>query len=236
MTKVKKVFDKKRANANDAYKERDYKWVAKKILKTQKKLGKIKSMNVKIESLSESRRDRLKQTGILVGATLASAAIASTAAGIFTAKAAADPTKKVPYTKGKPFSSLKAKGQATFSKQNLNNFKTGTTAVAKHVALPYAAGAAAGVALRNQVIEHNRRNVVIHVKYAYGERMFVVFQLKPKYEKQGIENVIFNNVKKEIVKLKERDEFPAKEDVQSPLEYKTLVLESMLLDTMLGED
>ena len=90
-------------------------------------------------------------------------------------------------------------------------------------------------ALKNQVVDRNKRNVVIHVKYKYGERMFVVFQLKEKYENKGIENLIFNNVKNNIAKLKSRDTFPVREDVQSLTEQKTLILESMLIDTVLGE-
>ena len=52
---------------------------------------------------------------------------------------------------------------------------------------------------------------------------------------KGIENLIFNNVKNNIAKLKSRDTFPAREDVQSLTEQKTLILESMLIDTVLGE-
>ena len=47
--------------------------------------------------------------------------------------------------------------------------------------------------------------------------------------------LIFNNVKNAINKLKSRDTFPAREDVQSLTEQKTLILESMLIDTVLGE-
>lgn len=216
MTKVKKVYSGKRqflngatintgiasSNVKKAYKERNYMWVAKKILKLQKKLGAIKSMNVKVESLSESREDRLKQTGVLLGAYLGTAAIMAGEAGVI-------------------------------AKLNNNSFKSGALTSARSTG---AGLGAAGIAtLKNQVIDRNKRNVVIHVKYKYGERMFVVFQLKPKYENQGIENIIFKNVKNAINTLKSRRNFPAREDVQSFTEQKTLILESMLIDTVLGE-
>lgn len=216
MTKVKKVYSAKRqflngatintgvasSNVKKAYNERNYMWVAKKILKLQKKLGAIKSMNVKVESLSESREDRLKQTGVLLGAYLGTAAIMAGEAGVI-------------------------------AKANNNSFKSGALTSARSTGAGL--GAAGIAALKNQVIDRNKRNVVIHVKYKYGERMFVVFQLKPKYENQGIENIIFKNVKNAINTLKSRRNFPAREDVQSFTEQKTLILESMLIDTVLGE-
>lgn len=246
MTKVKKVYSGKRqflnasmintgvasSNVKKAYKERNYMWVAKKILKLQKKLGAIKSMNVKVESLSESREDRLKQTGVLLGAYLGTAAIMAGVGGVANAKLFSN-GERPEHVKGKPFTNLANKGKATFSKYNINNFKSGALSSARSTGggIP-AVGIAA---LKNQVIDRNKRNVVIHVKYKYGERMFVVFQLKSKHENQGIENIIFNNVKNAINKLKSRDTFPAREDVQSLTEQKTLILESMLIDTVLGE-
>ena len=216
MTNVKKVYSGKRqflnaatintgvasSNVKKAYKERNYMWVAKKILKLQKKLGAIKSMNVKVESLSESRKDRLKQTGVLLGAYIGTAAIMAGEAGVI-------------------------------AKANNSSFKSGALTSARSTGAGL--GAAGLATLKNQVIDRNKRNVVIHVKYKYGERMFVVFQLKPKYENQGIENIIFKNVKNAINTLKSRRNFPAREDVQSLTEQKTLILESMLIDTVLGE-
>ena len=216
MTNVKKVYSGKRqflnaatintgvasSNVKKAYKERNYMWVAKKILKLQKKLGAIKSMNVKVESLSESRKDRLKQPGVLLGAYIGTAAIMAGEAGVI-------------------------------AKANNSSFKSGALTSARSTGAGL--GAAGLATLKNQVIDRNKRNVVIHVKYKYGERMFVVFQLKPKYENQGIENIIFKNVKNAINTLKSRRNFPAREDVQSFTEQKTLILESMLIDTVLGE-
>ena len=248
MTKVKKVYSGKRqffnaatsfnagvasSNVKKSYNERNYMWVAKKILKLQKKLGAIKSMNVKVESLSESRKDRLKQTGVLLGAYLGAAAIGAAANGVVKAKLLSN-GERPEHVKGKPFTNLANKGKSTFSKDNINNFKSGAVNYA------LATGPGVGVApaadvLRNQVIDRNKRNVVIHVKYKYGERMFVVFQLKAKYENKGIETRIFNNVKNVINKLKSSGTFPVREDVQSLTEQKTLILESMLIDTVLGE-
>ena len=247
MTKVKKVYSGKRQFLNAAtfssgvasdkvtkpYNERNYMWVAKKILKLQKKLGAIKSMSVKVESLSESRKDRLKQTGVLLGAYLGSAAIMAGVSGAARARLLSDGVKPE-HVKGKPFTNLANNGKATFSTNNINNFKDGALSSAKVSAATTAAVAGMST-LKNQVADRNKRNVVIYVKYKYGERMFVVFQLKAKYENKGIENLIFNNVKNNIAKLKSRDEFPVREDVQSLTEQKTLILESMLIDTVLGE-
>lgn len=248
MTKVKKVYSGKRqffnaatslnagvasSNVKKPYNERSYMWVAKKILKLQKKLGAIKSMNVKVESLSESRKDRLKQTGLLIGSYLGTAAITAGVSGVAKAKLFSN-GERPEHVKGKPFTNLANKGKATFSKDNINNFKSG--AVNSALTSGVGVGAATTVdVLKNQVIDRNKRNVVIHVKYKYGERMFVVFQLKPKYENKGFETLIFNNVKNAINKLKSRNTFPAREDVQSLTEQKTLILESMLIDTVLGE-
>lgn len=249
MTKVKKVYSGKRqffnaattlnagvasSNVKKPYNDRNYMWVAKKILKLQKKLGAIKSMNVKVESLSDSRKDRLKQTGVLIGSYLGTAALMAGASGVAKAKFLSN-GERPEHVKGKPFTNLANKGKATFSKDNINNFKSGALSSARKTGAGLGAAATVDV-LKNQVIDRNKRNVVIHVKYKYGERMFVVFQLKPKYENKGVETLIFNNVKNAINKLKSRDTFPAREDVQSLTEQKTLILESMLIDTVLGDD
>ena len=49
--------------------------VALKILSAQKKMGALKGINLKVMSLDDSRKERLKKAGILVGAGLAGAAL-----------------------------------------------------------------------------------------------------------------------------------------------------------------
>ena len=55
--------------------------IAIKILKKQKKMGKIKSVSVKVLSISDSRKERLKKAGILVGATAFTSALVGAAFG-----------------------------------------------------------------------------------------------------------------------------------------------------------
>ena len=49
--------------------------VALKILTAQKKMGALKGINLKVMSLDDSRKERLKKAGMLVGAAIAGAAL-----------------------------------------------------------------------------------------------------------------------------------------------------------------
>ena len=49
--------------------------VALKILTAQKTMGALKGINLKVMSLDDSRKERLKKAGMLVGATIAGAAL-----------------------------------------------------------------------------------------------------------------------------------------------------------------
>ena len=56
-------------------------YVAKKILRKQRRLGAIKGITVKVLSLSESRKKRMKELGILAGAYIAASAVGAVSTG-----------------------------------------------------------------------------------------------------------------------------------------------------------
>ena len=64
--------------------EGSFESVARRILKTQRKLGALKGLSVSTMSLSDSRKDRLKKAGLFSVAAITGAALAG--AGVHTAK------------------------------------------------------------------------------------------------------------------------------------------------------
>ncbi len=58
---------------------KNFEWVAKRILKSQKKLGTLKGLKVNVLSLSDSRKKYLKQAGLFAVTTVPAAALATIA-------------------------------------------------------------------------------------------------------------------------------------------------------------
>ena len=182
--------------------------LAVKILKGQKKLGALKGLSVKTLSLSETRKNRLKEIGLFSVVSLSGLALM--AAGIVGADKGADV----------------ARGAAAVGAG------AGYGAGMAGAAL---AGASTGVAM----VYRNRRSVCIEAKYAYGTKLYLVFQADPEQLKSGVDKDILKFVTKRVSVLKNSNSWKVKEDV-SMFELDYAILEDLILEevteTQLTED
>ena len=203
------------SHANNGNGIEEFDRLAVKILNGQKKLGVLKSLSVKTLSLSETRKNRLKEIGLFSAVTLSGMAL--TAAGIIG-------FNKVKGTgKGPSFVRGVAAGSAF----------TGYGAAMTGATL---AGASTGVAM---VYRRNRRSVCIEAKYAYGTKLYLVFEADPEQVKSGVDKDILKFVTKRVSVLKNSNSWKVKEDV-SMVELEYAVLEDLILEevteTQLTED
>ena len=188
--------------------------LAVKILKGQKKLGALKGLSVKTLSLSETRKNRLKEIGLFSAVSLSGLAL--TAAGI------------VGYDKVRGT----GKGADVARGAVAGGAYAGYGAGMAGAAL---AGASTGVAM----VYRNRRSVCIEAKYAYGTKLYLVFQADPEQLKSGVDKEILKFVTKRVSVLKNSNSWKVKEDV-SMLELDYAILEDLILEevteTQLTED
>ena len=194
------------------FKEGSFENVARRILKTQKKLGKLKGVTVSALSLSDSRKNRLKSAGLFSAVALSGAALAGAGivAGVGAAKGAGFANKinksayksntakekaarvaKMGYYGAKtefqtaPHKARMAKADALNKVDSLegNKKKAVLGGAAFAGASALSGGAiAAGVALSKQ-------QVIVEAKFAYGTKLFHVYnatkeEVEAKVDKQ----------------------------------------------------
>lgn len=238
--------------------------VALKILSAQKKMGALKGINLKVMSLDDSRKERLKKAGILVGVGLAGVALgftdemygdkikAKVGSGVNRAKGTkAGAGLAGGYSKAKGFAGEKASafksgkfGQgATKRYGNSKDFVTGKYNAVKDSKLgkvtakhgeKAVAVAALGAAGGLAYTTRNKRYVIIEAKYAYGTKMFQVYSA-PAEEADNIGKTIIRAVNKEVSQLKSSVNFPVKEDF-TLMEEHTLFVQELIIEEVLSED
>ena len=188
--------------------------IAVMILKGQKKLGALKSLSVKILSLSETRKNRLKEIGLF--STVILSGLALTAAGVIGVGKVKGTGKVASFARG-------AAAGGAF---------TGYGAAMTGAVLT---GGSAGSAL----VYRNRRSVCIEAKYAYGTKLYLVFEADPEQVKSGVDKDILKFVTKRVSVLKNSNSWKVKEDV-SMVELDYAILEDLILEevteTQLIED
>ena len=198
-----------RANATAEYDR-----IAVMILKGQKKLGALKSLSVKTLSLSETRKNRLKEIGLFSAVTLSGIALA--AAGLIG-------SDKI---KGTGKGANVARGAAVGG--GFYGYGLAMTGAGL-------AGASAGSAM----VYRNRRSVCIEAKYAYGTKLYLVFEANPEQVNSGIDKSILKLVTNRVSVLKNSNSWKVKEDV-SMFELDYAILEDLILEevteTQLTED
>ena len=188
--------------------------IAVNILIGQKKLGALKGLSLKTLSLSETRKNRLKDLGLFSVVTLSGLAL--TAAGII----------GYDKVKGTGKGASVARGAAT------GGAVTGYGAALTGAILT---GSVAGGAMTYR----DRRSVCIEAKYAYGTKLYLVFEADPEQVKTGIDKNILKFVTKRVSVLKNSNSWKVKEDV-SMFELDYAILEDLILEevteTQLTED
>lgn len=167
-------------------------YVAKRILRKQRKLGEIKSVSVKVMTLSDSRKRRMKELGILAAANLTMASVIGAAGGYGV------------YKSGEPLGFDKST-----SKKNGAAF--GVVAAAT-LAASSTAGSAVGT-----LAKLNYKTVLVEVTYKYGKKVFEVFNVTAEQEKNGVAKFIFNSIKDSISKFKAKKEWKVKESATGAL-------------------
>ena len=190
-----------------------YNAVAKQILKYQKKLGKLKSVEVKVLSLSESRKRRLKSAGIFVGANVAATALL---AGL---------------TYG-GYNHIFNKYRNTVPDNNLNSVKKFTR---NQILKGAGAGAGTLVALTGAgtALTKDLLQVVAICDYQYGKKMIALLSVDKDEDTKKVSQEINKNIKSALKTAEKSQEWSVKEDV-SDVQFMTAQLEDLLIENVLN--
>lgn len=190
-----------------------YNDVAKQILKYQKKLGKLKSVEVKVLSLSESRKRRLKSAGIFVGANVAATALL---AGL---------------TYGTSNHILN-KYRNTVPDKNLNSVKKFTR---NELLKGAGAGAGALVALTGAgtALTKDLLQVVAICDYQYGKKMIALLSVGKDEDTKKVSQEISKNINAALKTVEKQQEWKIKEDC-TPIQSATSQLSDLLIENVLN--
>lgn len=189
--------------------DENYVHIAKQILKKQKKLGKLKSVKVQVLSLDESRKKRLKSTGILMGTTIGLGALAATL----------DYADNKKSKLGKTNGSVKAV-HSSLMKDSAKKMGA-TTAVM------------AGLGGASLAVSKNNHELVIICEYKYGKKILPLFELTEKVDTKKAIKTIGSNITKAVKKLQKAQEWSVKEDI-SDVQFMTAQLEDLLIENVLN--
>ncbi len=193
---------------------KNFKWVAKRILKSQKKLGTLKGLKVNVLSLSESRKKYLKQAGLY--------AVTGISGGVLGSIAGYKLEKRRIAKKG-----IKLTSEKQFKKDYIKGETVGTLVGST----PVTAGAV-GLAMSK------KQSVLIEAKYKYGTKLFEVCALSKEQLDNNVDKKILREVTAAVASLKTAKEWTVKESAS--VDYLNLavlgetliedVLESQLLE------
>ena len=174
-----------------------FRFTARKILRQQKKLGKIQSINMKLLSISEGRKKAMKKAGLLSVALISTSALI--AAGIIT------------YRK-----SPKVQNFANQQKQKhpkLTKFAEKHENKAQYAGLAAvgAASIAHGSAWNDVEFSKYFKTIMVEVKYQYGTKLFELYSVAADEEKEGLHKELFNELKTAINYYKNKKDWKIKE-------------------------
>ena len=209
VNKLKNEFD-------DFGTDENYVRIAKQILKKQKKLGKLKSVEVQVLSLDESRKKRLKSAGILMGTTIGLSALAGT----------------LDYAASKKSMDYIANKKANLGKTN-GAVKALHSSLRKDSAKKVGATTAimAGLSGASLALSKNNHELVIICDYKYGKKILPLFELTEKVNTKKAISTIGSNVNKAVKKLQKAQEWAVKEDF-SQLDFSKKYMTELLIESM----
>lgn len=167
---------------------KNFKWVAKRILKSQKKLGTIKGLKVNVLSLSESRKKYLKQAGLY--------SVLSISGSVLGAIAGYKLEKRRHTKKG-----ITVTNEKKFKRDYYTGTLVGGTAV----------GAVGPVGNAGISTIRKKQAVVIEAKYAYGTKLFEVCSLSQEELANKVDKKILREVTAAVASLKTSKEWTVKE-------------------------
>ena len=186
--------------------------VAKRILRTQRNLGALKSLSVKTLTLEETRAKQLIKVGALSVASLTGAALLK--AGIQYKKDAhlPAPTKQV-------FDATPV--NVRVKQAGDSGLKTASAGV----------GVGIGLAVGNRLLQ-DRKDVVIVATYRYGSKMFKVWSLTADQEQAKLPARLLKAVTAEVKYQKQGVDWKVKEDASEDLQEHALLLSALVEDTL----
>ena len=195
---------------------KNFQWVAKCILKSQKKLGALKGLKINVLSLSDSRKKYLKKAGLYSVLNI-SGSVLGAIAGYKLAKRR-----------------HKKKGiTVTDEKKFKRDYYTGSIVGGTAIATALGPASKAGISAIRK-----KQTVVIEAKYAYGTKLFEVCSLSQEELANKVDKKILREVTAEVASLKTAKEWAVKESAS--VDYLNLaalgetliedVLESQLLE------
>ena len=195
---------------------KNFQWAAKRILKSQKKLGALKGLKINVLSLSDSRKKYLKQAGLYSVLNI-SGSVLGAIAGYKLAKRR-----------------HKKKGiTVTDEKKFKRDYYTGSIVGGTAIATALGPSGKAGISAIRK-----KQTVVIEAKYAYGTKLFEVCSLSQEELANKVDKKILREVTAEVASLKTAKEWAVKESAS--VDYLNLsvlgetliedVLESQLLE------
>ena len=198
---------------------KNFQWVAKCILKSQKKLGALKGLKINVLSLSDSRKKYLKQAGLYSVLNI-SGSVLGAIAGYKLAKRR-----------------HKKKGiTVTDEKKFKRDYYTGALVGGTAIATALGPAGKAGISAIRTI--GKKQTVVIEAKYAYGTKLFEVCSLSQEELANKVDKKILREVTAAVASLKTAKEWAVKESAS--VDYLNLsvlgetliedVLESQLLE------
>ena len=191
-----------------------YNALAKQILKYQKKLGKLKSVEVKVLSLDESRKKRLKSAGIFVGATVAGAALLS----------------------GLTYATFNHHLNKQYrNKMSYDRFDDVKKFTRNQILKSAGAGAASSLALTGAgtAITKDLLQVVAICDYQYGKKIIALLSVDKDEDTKKVSQEINKNIKSALKTAEKSQEWSVKEDV-SDVQFMTAQLEDLLIENVLN--
>ena len=238
------------------FKEGSFENVARRILKTQKKLGKLKGVTVSTLSLSDSRKNRLKSAGLFSAVALSGAALAGAGivAGVGAAKGASFGHKlnKIAYSKSKttkekaisvakhgyygaktefqtvPHKARMAKADALNKVNSLEGNKK--KAVLGGAAFAGASALSGGAIAAGVAL--SKQQVIVEAKFAYGTKLFHVYNATKEEVEAKVDKQILKVLTQAIAKLKTAKEWAVKESASPAFIQSAVLAESMLEEVL----
>ena len=198
---------------------KNFQWAAKRILKSQKKLGALKGLKINVISLSDIRKKYLKKAGLYSVLNI-SGSVLGAIAGYKLAKRR-----------------HKKKGiTVTDEKKFKRDYYTGALVGGTAIATALGPAGKAGISAIRTI--GKKQTVVIEAKYAYGTKLFEVCSLSQEELANKVDKKILREVTAEVASLKTAKEWSVKESAS--VDYLNLavlgetliedVLESQLLE------
>ena len=189
---------------------KNFQWVAKCILKSQKKLGALKGLKINVLSLSDSRKKYLKQEVINAVVNISGSVLGD----IKEYKLAKKKKKKKGIT-------------VTDEKKFKRDYYTGSIVGGTAIATALGPSGKAGISAIRK-----KQTVVIEAKYAYGTKLFEVCSLSQEELANKVDKKILREVTAEVASLKTAKEWAVKESASVDYLKLSALGESLIEDVL----